>query len=77
MEIPHENENLNISGYGLEIQLESKGFINFESLAFEIIKVIANKIIKEGAKEIGHIKLYIKGKNGFIKADTIGLKYGI
>lgn len=73
MEIPHEEEN--ISGYGCALKL--KGFTEIKSFAIELIKTIADELIKKGAKGIGHIKLHIKGKNGQLKADTIGLKYGV
>lgn len=38
---------------------------------------IANNCVKNGAKYIGHIKSYLETKEGSLKADTIGAKYGV
>ncbi|MCS7098310.1 MAG: hypothetical protein NZ922_04975 [Candidatus Methanomethyliaceae archaeon] len=71
MEISHEN----ISGYGCIFKL--RGYAEIKSFAIELIKTIADELMRRGARGIGHIKLHIEGKNEYLRADTIGLKYGV
>ena len=79
-EVPHEEEDLSISGYGSTFVLKlGKTFSpeEIKVLAAALIKSIEDALMRRGAKGIGHIKLHMKGRSGYLRADTIGSKYGI
>jgi len=79
-EAPHEEEDLSISGYGSTLVLRfGKPFSpdEIKSLAADLIKSIEDTLMRRGAKGVGRIKLHIKGNSGYLRADTIGSKYGI
>jgi hypothetical protein len=79
-EAPHEEEGLSISGYGSTFVLRfSRPFSldEIKVLAADLIKSIEGTLMRSGAKGIGHIKIHIRGRSGYLRADTIGSKYGI
>ncbi|MBC7113462.1 MAG: hypothetical protein H5T34_05550 [Candidatus Methanomethyliales bacterium] len=79
-EVPHEEEHISISGYGSTFLLRfSRPFSpeEIKVLVADFIKTVEASLMKRSAKGIGHIKLYIKGRSGYIRADTIGSKYGL
>ncbi|MCS7102967.1 MAG: hypothetical protein NZ992_03695 [Candidatus Korarchaeum sp.] len=43
----------------------------------EIVRRIAEECIRRGARSIGHIKTYLRTESGYVRADTIGVKYGV
>lgn len=79
-EVPHEAEPLRIAGYGSTFKLQFRKPLSpkeIKSLTAEFINTIEERLMKRGAKGVGHIKLYIKGRSGYLHADTLGSKYGI
>lgn len=80
IEVPHEEESLNIGGYGSTFKIEFSKPVKPEEIKHVIeafIKFTENGLITNGAKCVGHIKLHVKGKHGYLRADTLGAKYGI
>ncbi|MGC8936948.1 MAG: hypothetical protein ACP5KV_06275 [Candidatus Methanomethylicaceae archaeon] len=79
IEVPHE-ESLNIGGYGSTFRIEFGKPVKPEDIKQVIeafIKLTEDSLIRNGAKGVGHIKLHVKGKHGYMRADTLGAKYGI
>jgi hypothetical protein len=79
-DIPHENEAINIGGYGAAFRITSPRAVDptaLRSVTGEIVKEIAEACMRKGAKAIGHVKLYLKAQSGYIRADTVGMKYGV
>lgn len=68
-----------VSGYAVAFKLFHSDPIRSEELkemSRDLMIQIADNCVKKGAKYIGHIKSYLETKEGSIKADTIGVKYG-
>ena len=68
-----------VSGYGVAANLSADSSMDadfIKALAEEMMMMIAQKCMDEGARCIGHIKSHIKTKAGTLKADTIGTAHG-
>jgi phosphoribosylaminoimidazole (AIR) synthetase len=79
-DIPHEDEAINIGGYGAAFKISSIRAVDpatFRSATGQIVKEIAEACMRKGAKAIGHVKLYLKAQSGYLQADTVGMKYGV
>ncbi len=64
-----------ISSYGLSCLVTRQKAINSDELrkfAAELMTTISGTCIKDGAKDIGHIKAFIEHDNGFLHANTVG-----
>lgn len=64
-----------INSYGFSCSVSRQKAIDYEELrtfAGELMTAISSACIKDGAKDIGHIKAYIDHDNGFLHADTLG-----
>ena len=64
-----------ISSYGLSCLVTRQKVISSDELrkfAAELMTTISGTCIKDGAKDIGHIKAFIEHDNGFLHADTLG-----
>jgi len=67
-------------GYGIAFKLSSSKALTPEEtteMAREAMKELAEEAIRRGAIMIGHIKCILKASGGYVKADTIGAKYGV
>jgi len=67
-------------GYGIAFKLTAPQPVEphvIEDVAREVMREIADECMKQGATMIGHVKCIIHTPNGWVKADTIGTKYGI
>lgn len=67
-------------GYGIAFKLSSSKAIPSEEateMARVAMKELAEEAIRRGAIMIGHIKCILKASGGYVKADTIGAKYGV
>ncbi|MEM1985092.1 MAG: hypothetical protein QXW76_07500 [Candidatus Korarchaeum sp.] len=74
----HGHGNIHCSSISLKIS--SREFVfpeKFNEIVHEMVKEIADECIRRGAKAIGHIKLYLKTESGYVRADTVGIKYGV
>ncbi len=64
-----------ISSYGLSCLVTRQKAISSDELrkfAAELMTTISGTCIKDGAKDIGHIKAFIEHDNGFLHANTVG-----
>ncbi len=64
-----------INSYGVTFSVSRKRAVHSEELrrfAAELMRAISESCIKHGAKDVGHIKAYLKHDNGFLHADTLG-----
>jgi hypothetical protein len=67
-------------GYGIAFKLvaaQPLDTIKLEDMARDLMKEIADECVKQGATMIGHIKCILHTTGGWVKADTIGAKYGV
>jgi hypothetical protein len=67
-------------GYGIAFKLTSSKAIppaEATEMARVAMKELAEEAIRRGAIMIGHIKCILKASGGYVKADTIGAKYGV
>ena len=67
-------------GYGIAFKLSSSKALTPEEateMAREAMKELAEEAVRRGAVMIGHIKCILKASGGYVKADTIGAKYGV
>jgi predicted metal-dependent phosphotriesterase family hydrolase len=67
-------------GYGIAFKLSSSKAIapaEATEMAREAMKELAEEAVRRGAIMIGHIKCILKASGGYVKADTIGAKYGV
>lgn len=72
-------EPFGVSGYAVAFRLTRSEPIDNETLkdmSGKLMLRITSRCIERGAKFIGHIKSYMKTKDGYLKADTIGLNKG-
>ena len=71
---------IDINRYGIQLKLYAKKGREPSDVK-EVVRVVTQEIsdtgISMGAMAIGHIKSCLKADSGFIKADTIGSKYGV
>jgi len=64
-----------INSYGLSCSAAREKAIDYKELrsfAVELMTTISQSLLRDGAKDIGHIKAYIEHDNGFLHADTLG-----
>ena len=70
--------SIDINRYGIQLKLYAKKRREPSDVK-EVVRVVTQEIsdtcISMGA--MGHIKSCLKADSGFIKADTIGSKYGV
>lgn len=67
-------------GYGIAFRLTSPTPVSQDTaaeMARAAMKELAEASVRRGATMIGHIKCILKTDSGYVKADTIGVKYGI
>jgi hypothetical protein len=67
-------------GYGIAFKLTSPQPVSAEAateMAQVAMKELAEESVRRGAIMIGHIKCILKSSSGYVKADTIGVKYGV
>ncbi len=67
-------------GYGIAFKLKAKEPMEpklIEEMVTTVMKEIASECMRLGAAMIGHIKCILHTKSGYIKSDTIGVKYGV
>jgi len=77
---PHEEEGVNIGGYGAAFRISSPKAVDpavLREIAEELVREITEACMRRGAKGVGHVKLYLKTAAGYLRADTVGIKYGI
>lgn len=72
-------EPFGVSGYAVAFRLTRSEPIDndmLKEMSGNLMLRITARCIERGAKFIGHIKSYMKTKEGYLKADTIGLDKG-
>jgi hypothetical protein len=78
--VSHQEGKMDVRGHGLELMISSSRDVPPDEVTetvIEIMKSISKEVMYEGAVAIGHIKSYLKAKSGFVKSDTVGIKYGV
>jgi hypothetical protein len=67
-------------GYGIAFKLVAAQPLDpskLEDMTRDLMKEIADECVKQGATMIGHVKCIMHTAGGWVKADTIGAKYGV
>lgn len=67
-------------GYGIAFKLVAPQPLDpnkLEDMARDLMMEIAKECVKQGATMIGHVKCILHTAGGWVKADTIGTKYGV